>query len=131
MTRWSATEHPSLFLDTQQRGFYERLVDVGCEEGWLRFTVVEWNGAPIAFHLGFSFRDRYLWYKPSFDVSKAKWSPGEVLLRHLLLAAIDEGIRIFDFGIGEEPFKARFSNRTARVRTWGFYPPEVVEGAPK
>jgi CelD/BcsL family acetyltransferase involved in cellulose biosynthesis len=125
IARWAATPYPSLFLDPLQRRFYERLVDEAPAGGWLRFTSVTWNEQPVAFHFGTCYRRVYLWYKPSFDIALARRSPGEVLLRHLLLAAIDEGARTFDFGLGDEPFKRRFATHVPRVRTWGLYPPEV------
>jgi len=127
IARWEATPYPSLFLDPSQRRFYERLAQGAGEVGWLRFTCVTWDERPIAFHFGSCYRGSYLWYKPSFDIALAKSSPGEVLLRHLLLAAIDEGAHTFDFGLGDEPFKRRFATHTARVRTWGLYPPEVCQ----
>ncbi|MBM3499909.1 MAG: GNAT family N-acetyltransferase, partial [Armatimonadetes bacterium] len=125
VARWDATPYPSLFRDPLQRRFYERLVDGAAEAGWLRLACVMWNERPIAFHFGSCYRGSYLWYKPSFDIALTKWSPGEVLLRHLLLAAIDEGAHTFDFGLGDEPFKRRFATHFPQVRTWGLYPPEV------
>ena len=121
--RWAATSSPSLFVDPAQRAFYHRLAQHGAAAGWLRMTRVACNGAPIAFHFGASYRGSYLWYKPSFAIELARRSPGEVLLRQLLLAAIDEGAHTFDFGLGDEAFKQRFATRTERVRTWGVYPP--------
>lgn len=124
--RWATTPHPSLFHDGRQEELFRGLVRHGAPEGWLRFTRVTWEGRPIAFHLGFCHRSSYLWYKPSFDPDLAQRSPGEVLLRHLLLAAGSEGARQFDFGLGDEAFKSRFADRTRRVRTYGLYPPEVL-----
>jgi CelD/BcsL family acetyltransferase involved in cellulose biosynthesis len=116
VARWAETPYPSLFTDPAQRRFYERLAATGAE--WLRFTRVEWDGRPIAFHFGFSFAGSYLWYKPSFAIELARRSPGEVLLRHLFLAAWDEGADTFDFGLGDEPFKLRFATAVPHVRTW-------------
>jgi CelD/BcsL family acetyltransferase involved in cellulose biosynthesis len=120
VTRWQPTPHPSLFLERAQRRFYERLAASGAP--WLRFTRVTWEDRPVAFHFGVSFAGTYLWYKPSFDIELARRSPGEVLLRHLLLAAWDEDAHTFDFGLGDEPFKYRFATETPWVRTWGLYP---------
>jgi CelD/BcsL family acetyltransferase involved in cellulose biosynthesis len=120
--RWSVTPYLSLFRESRQRYFYQRATLLGAAGGWLRFTRVLWNEAPIAFHFGFFYRGSYLWYKPSFAIALARWSPGEVLLRQLLLAALAEGARTFDFGLGDEAFKRRFATRVPRVRTWGLYP---------
>ena len=120
--RWEATTHPSLFLDAAQKSFCRLLTERAGPAGWLRFTRIDYNGDPIAFHFGFSYADRFLWYKPSFAIEWAKRSPGEVLLRQLFLAAEAEGSRIFDFGLGDEAFKHRFANHIQRVQTWGLYP---------
>lgn len=130
ISRWQETPYPSLFLDADQRRFYERLTEIAAATGWLRFTRLDWDGQPIAFHFGSCYRGSYLWYKPSFDIALARRSPGEVLLRHLLLAALDEGAHTFDFGLGDEPFKRRFATHAERVRTWGLYPPELCEDKP-
>lgn len=126
--RWAVTPYPSLFQDPAQRSFYERLVQAAGPAGWLRFTRLDWDARPIAFHLGFCYRGSYLWYKPSFEIELARRSPGEVLLRQLLLAAIEENAEAFDFGLGDEPFKRRFANRVRHVRTWGLYPPATAPG---
>lgn len=122
--RWEGTPWPSLFNDPAQRLFYENLTRAAGSAGWLRFTSVEWNGEPAAFHFGFSYGGRFLWYKPSFEMELARRSPGEVLLRRLLLYAGTEGAEIFDFGLGDEAFKKRFMNKVQTVRTWGLYPKE-------
>jgi CelD/BcsL family acetyltransferase involved in cellulose biosynthesis len=120
--RWQTTGSPSLFLDEQQKDFYRRTAQAGSEAGWLRFTRVLWNERPVAFHFGFSYRGKFLWYKPTFAIDLAKRSPGEVLLRNLLLAATAENCDRFDFGLGDEAFKRRFANQMNYVRTWGLYP---------
>ena len=61
-----------------------------------------------------------------FDPDLARHSPGEVLLRQLLMAALAEGAHTFDFGLGDEAFKARFATRINRVRNRGLYAPEAV-----
>ena len=114
--RWSGTPFPSLFLDETQKRFYQRLTTLGSAAGWLRFTELRWKQMPIAFHFGSSYAGTYLWYKPSFNIALARHSPGEVLIRQLLLAAIEEGVHTFDFGLGDEAFKQRFATQTTRVR---------------
>ena len=129
VARWRDTGHPSLFLDPAQRRFYHELTREAGATGWLRFTSVEWRGRPIACHFGFCYRGSYLWYKPSFAIDLARRSPGEVLLRHLLLAAREERTHCFDFGLGDEAFKQRFASGARQVRDWGLYPASAREGA--
>jgi CelD/BcsL family acetyltransferase involved in cellulose biosynthesis len=129
--RWADTPYPSLFTDPSERAFYRELVRRVGPTGWLRFTTVWWDDRPIAFHFGTCFAGRYLWYKPSFAIDLARRSPGEVLIRQLLLAAIAEGATVFDFGLGDEAFKQRFATHTRFVRTVGAYPAHVVAGTPR
>jgi len=124
IARWAVTPYPSLFLDPTQCRFYQALVRSAGPNASLRFTEVGWNDTPIAFHFGFSYGSTYMWYKPSFAIERAKRSPGEVLMRSLLLAALAEGAEVFDLGLGAEAFKERFATHTPIVRTWGLYPPE-------
>ena len=127
IARWAETDSPSLFLNSEARAFYERWATVASERGWLRFTRLDWNRQPIAFHFGMSYWGRYIWYKPSFDIELARHSPGEVLLRQVLLSAIEEGASLFDFGTGDDEYKHRFATDFDRVRALGFYPAANIE----
>lgn len=126
IARWAVTSCPSLFHDSKQRDFYRTLACSVGPGSWLRFTEVSWNGRPIAFHFGFSYKGTFMWYKPSFEIELAKRSPGEVLLRSLLISALEEGEKVIDLGLGAEPFKHRFATHTRIVRTWGIYPPAIA-----
>jgi CelD/BcsL family acetyltransferase involved in cellulose biosynthesis len=122
IARRAATPNPSLFQDERQRDYYRSIAANIGPTGWLRFTRIDWNGNPIAFHFGASYAGRYLFGIPSFAIDLERYSPGEALLRQLILAAIDEGAAIFDFGIGDEAYKYRFATREEQLVTWGVYP---------
>lgn len=124
-SRWASTPFPSLFHDPVQCLFYKRLCETASETGWLRFTVLIWQEQAIAFHFGMHYKESFLWYKPSFDITLAKHSPGEVLLRQLLLKAIADKAAYFDFGLGDEAFKNRFASSVPSVTNMGLYPPET------
>ena len=110
--RWAHAGSSSQFIDPAQQDFYRDLIRQTLRHGWLRFDVVLFDGAPLAFHFGFEYQRRFIWYKPAFDVQFAARSPGEVLLKFLLDDAIEKGLEEFDFTVGSEPFKYRFANRT-------------------
>ena len=110
--RWTDTTSPSLFNEEHNRRFYRAVVAALDGTGWLRFTRLVADGQPIAFHLGFAGWGRFIWYKPTFDAALARKSPGEALLKELLELAATEGHDEFDFTVGNEPFKYRFTNHT-------------------
>jgi len=126
VARRNTTPHASLFCESRQREYYRHLTREAAAQGWLRFTRLSWQGKAIAYHFGLSYRGRYLWGIPTFDVRLSRHSPGEVLLRQVLLNAIAEGATEFDFGPGDEPYKHRFANKTTYLETWGLYPSAVA-----
>jgi CelD/BcsL family acetyltransferase involved in cellulose biosynthesis len=125
IARRAATSHPSLFCEPRQREYYRRLTREAAAQGWLRFARVTWHGQAIAYHFGLSYQGRYLWGIPSFDIRLSRHSPGEVLLRQVLLNAIAEGATQFDFGPGDEPYKHRFANEVTHLETWGLYSKDI------
>lgn len=122
ITRRATTPARSLFSEPDQREYYRRLTEVVAAQGWLRFARLAWKGQPIAYHYGLYYRGRYLWGIPTFDIQLARYSPGEVLLRHVLLDALKIGAQKFDFGPGEEVYKYRFATGVVQLQTWGLYP---------
>lgn len=111
IARRNMTGTSSQFHIPQERVFYRNLIQKLMPTDWLRFAVVLYDDKPIAFHFGFEYRDKFYWYKPAFDVKFAKRSPGEVLIKFLLEYAIETDLGEFDFTVGSEPFKYRFSNK--------------------
>lgn len=122
ISRWTTTPFPSLFTDPKHCDFYIRLAEHADASGWLLFSIVSWNDKPVAYHFGFLYNGTFLWYKPSFDISLSKLSPGEVLLRNLLTNSKEKGAHIFDFGLGEESFKNRFATNKRKIENIGLYP---------
>ena len=120
--RRNVTEAPSLFLQPLQQNYYRRLTKEISSTGWLRFTRINWNGNPIAFHYGLCYKGRYLFGIPAFDIKLLQHSPGEVLLRQLIIAAISEKAASFDFGMGDETYKYRFATGVTKLYNWGLYP---------
>lgn len=120
--RWRSVGKPSLFSEARQRSFYEMLARGMHASGWLQFSVVEFNGEPIAFHFGFDYDGCVTWYKPTFDTRYAERSPGLLLTRELIADAVNRGRRELDFTIGDETFKGRLSNHERQNLYFGLYP---------
>lgn len=127
IARWAVTPYPSLFLDPKQRLFYKKLSEMATEAKYIRFTRVLWQGKMIACHWGVNYQGSFLWYKPSFDINLARYSPGEVLLRQLILRSLHEQAHTFDFGLGDEFFKKRFATGIRHVYSWSMNPSELIQ----
>ncbi len=119
--RCKKTDHQSLFWDERNQRFYKNLVRGLCPHQWVNFTAVQSQGASIAFHFGLTYGQRFIWYKPSFEALLSKHSPGEVLLRELLIYAGSQGFKEFDFSIGDEAFKKRFAGHTRQSHSFKIF----------
>jgi CelD/BcsL family acetyltransferase involved in cellulose biosynthesis len=100
----------SLFVKEIHKIFYEKLIENMFIKNYVLFSRLDYNSQPIAYHFGFLYNNKLVWYKPSYDVSVKKWSPGAVLLKFLIEYAIQENLNEFDFTVGHEEFKQRFAN---------------------
>ena len=77
-----------------------------------RFGVLELDGRPLAWYLGFQVNGKFLLYQHTFDLDASAYTPGELLLWNLFEYARDHVAREFDFGNGDEPYKNRFANHS-------------------
>lgn len=122
--RWTATGMASQFDDSATRKFYRHLAHALDRRGWLHFSLLSCGDKVVACHLGFKYRRRLYWYKPSFDPDYSRYSPGLVLLHRLMTDALALGLEELDFTVGEEQFKQRFANsRRTNVNMRIFHSP--------
>ena len=102
----------SQFLDARVCTFYRLLIQSPSIRESVRFSVLEDNGTPVAYHFGFQSDGRFVLYKPTFDIDRWDDSPGEALNLALLnYIAADESVQIFDLTCGDEAYKSQYTNR--------------------
>lgn len=120
-TRWLEAGEEGIARE-DAREFYRRIVHEGHRLGWLRFTRLQWGERPAAFEIALRRRATHLAYLVSRDPSIIEYSPGKILERHVLLGAPEDGIRRYDYGLGDEPYKARHASGFTEVVNWTLYP---------
>jgi CelD/BcsL family acetyltransferase involved in cellulose biosynthesis len=106
----------------EARSFLRAIVHAGHARGWLRFSMLEWQGRPAAFEITLVRGERHLSYLGSRDTSIDRYSPGAVLQAQAVKAALATGARRWDFGLGEEAYKLRDASGVAEVANWFLYP---------
>lgn len=111
----------SLFENALSRQFYANLAEELLDAGWLHFSELLLDGRTIATHFGFVYDKVLTWYKPAFDIAHRQYSPGTVLLKHLIDYAGRHRLDALDFTVGDEPFKERFSNTVYYNRNLTIY----------
>jgi CelD/BcsL family acetyltransferase involved in cellulose biosynthesis len=76
----------------------------------LTLSILELDGVPVSFYLGFAFGDTFIDFAPAFDPALAPVSLGQIHLKHLIQTKLGQGFRYFDFSKGDAPYKRWWSN---------------------
>ena len=110
----------SQFTSPHTQQLFRTLVTEMDPAGILRFSVLEIDGRPLAYHLGFEQGERLVCYVPTFHVDYWDSAPGEVLFRNLFKYASQKHLTEFDLTIGDEAYKSRFATVVGQTYTVWF-----------
>lgn len=78
------------------------------EQGWLHLSFFTLDGQKAAAYMSFIFNNRLWLYNSSWDWEYRDFSPGWVLLAHLIKWANENQLNEFDFMRGSETYKYKF-----------------------
>lgn len=126
VARWRLKGIESGFLRPEVRTFLERWLAVSADAGWLRVLRLTWNGRTLGMDLNWHFGTTQQSGQWVFDIAYMSRSPGQILLRHSVLMALDSGLQTYDLGLGDQAYKFRLPSRTVACPTWGLYPREAT-----
>lgn len=118
--RWTASGVRSPLAEPAQQHLYDALIDE-LDTEQVRFTVLELDDHPIAYHFGLAGDGKFIFYTQAFDIDHWDVSPGVALLLMLVDYARQCGVRELDCGIGDEAYKARFSNAVRENLSFAFF----------
>lgn len=96
------------FLTPLMRQYLSNLAKVALAHGWLNLSFLTIGGEKAAGYLSFLFEDRLWIYNSAWKNDYAEYSPGWVLLGHLIQWAIAQGVQEVDFMRGDESYKYKF-----------------------
>lgn len=82
------------------------------ETEFARIADLSLDGRPLAAGFGTRTGPSFQLLATGFDPSWKNWSPGLLLLEDLVDAAESDGVRLFDFTIGDEAYKLDFAVET-------------------
>ncbi len=107
----------SLLLDPTAQAFHRSFAEAANRHGWLRLVFMEIDDEPVAASYGWNLGGRYGDYNGGFDQAWSKTSVGLLLMVHTLRRAFDEQADEYDFLLGDEPYKSRFTEQQREVAT--------------
>jgi CelD/BcsL family acetyltransferase involved in cellulose biosynthesis len=96
------------FLTPAMRTQMQTICRAALDGGWLQLAFLEIEGSKAAGYLNFDYQDRIWVYNSGIDNRFGEYSPGWVLLGHLLQWANENQRSEFDFMRGNEAYKYRF-----------------------
>jgi len=107
--------HTSLLAATERQQLCA-LADAAVRDGG-DLMVMEHEDVPVAVQLTLRLGERVSHYRVAFNSDYRNWSPGIGLLVAAVDAAVKSGAREYDFGLGTEEYKRRWSQVRRTVYT--------------
>jgi CelD/BcsL family acetyltransferase involved in cellulose biosynthesis len=110
---WKAAAGTAILADGRAERLYRAFARAAAARGWLRLHLLELDRTPIAADFAVAFAGGEFLLKTGFDERHRDRSPGLVLRAEVLRAAIESGLRYYDFLGQDDPYKLRW---TAEIR---------------
>ena len=107
-SRWNTAGQPGSFADPRRRAFYTQLSAELLARNWLELWVLTLDGEIAAVQFAFRFGDRVFQLQEGYDRMRSSDRPGYVLRGEILKHLISNGVCVYDFLGGEDPYKARW-----------------------
>jgi CelD/BcsL family acetyltransferase involved in cellulose biosynthesis len=112
----STPDKAEFLRNPQNVDFFQRMVPVMAERGWLQLSFLTVKGEAAASYLNFDYENRIMVYNSGLDPAVyGHLSPGIVLLARLVEYAIDTERTVFDFLRGDEPYKYDMGGQDTQV----------------
>lgn len=118
--RWKFDNSPSPFKNPLRQKEYTQ------HKKNKLLTVLKIDNTWLAYHYGMVFKNTLLWHTPVINIKYLNYSPLEILLYETAEYCKTNGIYILDLGLGDEPYKMRFSNNKRIV--YDFFFPIGLKG---
>jgi len=109
--RWADTSTPSQYVSSERRQFL-----AACLRAWqldavlVRFSIRTPEGR-IGFAIGLLEEKSVVFHATTYHPDYGKYSPGKALIYFITGWMVPHGLRILDFGDGDEPYKYEAANR--------------------
>jgi len=106
-SRWKSQGFWSAFDDENIRAFHAEVATRFARRDWLRLYVLRVDGVPVAAAFHFNYGKRIYMYQANAHGTEAimKCSPGYIVRALSIADGIGEGMEMFDFLRGDEPYK--------------------------
>jgi len=109
-------KNKNYYINENDLKFYKNFENYKKKEYMTQISAIKLDENLIAMHWGVTHKNYYYYLLPSMKSEGVKqFSPGKLLLSLLIRWSISKKIKIFDFGLGEEHYKKKWSNKTQTI----------------
>lgn len=106
--RWKRRGLPGAFVGKRRKSFHREWVVRAAEAGMLRLAGLRVDGNPAGALYAMVWGKSCYFYQSGFSPEFKSLSPGTLLVADAIRRSIDEGLEVFDFLRGDEPYKRRW-----------------------
>ncbi|MBL7774363.1 MAG: GNAT family N-acetyltransferase, partial [Saprospiraceae bacterium] len=103
--RWATTPTPSSYRLPERRTFLKNCLQAWHADGVLVRFALRAGGGRIGFVAGLLEDETMIYHAPTFHPAYSHCSPGRVLIYYITQWMAENGLRVLDFGDGNEPYK--------------------------
>jgi CelD/BcsL family acetyltransferase involved in cellulose biosynthesis len=115
---WKGEEGVGIFMRATHRAFYHLLMENLSARGRLRLSILTIDDQLAAYEIGILGTDNYCMHGTAFDPELASFSPGRLLMLHVLEKCMSEKRRIYDFLQNDQEFKRQMSTQSSSFWDW-------------
>lgn len=94
---WKGANGSSIASNLSLVRFYSSIVEEYAQRGYLRMYSLTVDSKPIAMHLGLLMNGCYYAPKVAYDERFARFSPGQLLVQHVITDLTGAGVKKYDF----------------------------------
>jgi CelD/BcsL family acetyltransferase involved in cellulose biosynthesis len=125
---WKGEEGVGAFKRATHRAFYHLLMESLAARGRLRLSILTVDRELAAYEIGILGTDNYCMHGTAFDPELAPFSPGRLLMLHVIEKCIGEKRRIYDFLQNDQEFKRQMSTHESSFWDWIVLPERCAGG---
>ena len=120
---------PVLFEQDGYRDFIDYMSSRHITDSLVHLSALTLNETILATHWGLMHKGRFYYLFPSYEHGKySECSPGTILLQHLFEWCILNGVGVYDFTDGDEPYKFLWSDQ--EIRLYDYFSACTFRGVP-
>jgi hypothetical protein len=107
---WKYRSNSAIASNFRNRAFYELLAKTAANKGWLDFSVLKLNDAPVAFELNLVYKETFYAIKTGFDTRYSRFSPSNFLAYSVIKKCFNEGFKEYDLLGNNEQYKMEWTS---------------------